>query len=239
MIEGMVNARYVGALAGTGASVNLSNTKINMVGGGVAAGLASKGGEITMDSGTISLKNGIAVRAETGAHIKLDKVVITAKKGTGESNSIDRFGRAAILVSDNASVEFANGNVVTDANALWVKGTSNVVETGSSRKKRSSDILPAMNYAKPSMNYAKIESSTVRVEGDKSYGIYFDGREQQEVGQQNKNKVPVKVVAKSTERGHSAEKADVVKRSAKSLQERTPIDITTGMVSLKKLISKL
>ncbi|WP_345096995.1 autotransporter outer membrane beta-barrel domain-containing protein, partial [Bartonella acomydis] len=228
MIEGTVNADYVGALAGSGSSVNLSNTKINMVGGSAAAGLASKGGKIIMDSGTIILKNGVAVRSEDGGSVKLDKVNITAKKEAEKSNSTDKFGRAAILVSDNASVEFTNGDVITDANALWVKGTGRVVENSFSRKKRSADILPVINHA-------HIESSTVKVEGDKSYGIYFDGKGLKEVDQQNRNKVPEKVVAESTGKGHSAEKAGIIKRSAESLQERAPIAIT-GMVSLKKTV---
>ncbi|MET3590437.1 hypothetical protein ABID23_001547, partial [Bartonella silvatica] len=228
VIEGTVSAHYVGALAGSGASVNLSNTKISVVGDLAAAGLVSQGGKITMDSGTIILESGVAVRSETGGHIKLDGVAITAKKTAGRSDSTDKFGRAAILVSDNASVEFTNGDVTTDANALWVKSTASGVEASSSRRKRSSDILPAVNRA-------NIESSTVKVEGDKSYGIYFDGKGQQEIDQRNRNKVLGKIIAESSGKGYSAEEVSVVKRSAEPLYERTPIKIT-GEVSLKKTI---
>ncbi|WP_375660423.1 hypothetical protein, partial [Bartonella sp. CL74QHWL] len=98
------------------------------------AGLASKAGEITMDSGLITLENGVAVRSESGGRIKLDKVSITAKKIQKKSDSVDDFGRAAFLLSDNASIDFKNGNVITDAHALWVVN-GDASEVSSSRKK--------------------------------------------------------------------------------------------------------
>ncbi|WP_375632552.1 autotransporter outer membrane beta-barrel domain-containing protein [Bartonella sp. AA74HLJMH] len=215
MHTGTVNARYVGALASSGSSVNLKDTKINVTGDLAVAGLASQAGEVTMDSGTIMLTNGVAVRSEARGRVRLNKVNITAKKEAGKSNSTEKFGRAAFLVSDNASVDFKNGNVVTDAHALWIiKSGDNVVETGSSRRRRSSDV-------RPTMNHVNIESSTVKVEGDGVYGIYFDGGTQKEASQQNRSQ------------DLTTEKTNVVKRSTVSKQEKTPIGIT-GTVSLKK-----
>lgn len=66
MIGGMVNARYVGTLAGSGSSVNLKDTTINVTGNFAAAGLASKTGQITMNTGAITLAKGVAVRSEAG-----------------------------------------------------------------------------------------------------------------------------------------------------------------------------
>uniref|UniRef100_UPI001FE8BA1B hypothetical protein n=1 Tax=Bartonella capreoli TaxID=155192 RepID=UPI001FE8BA1B len=66
-----------------------------------------------------------------------------------------------------------------------------------------------------------IESSTVKVEGDGTYGIYFDGVTQKEESQQNRSK------------DLATEEEVVVKWSAVSKQEKTPIGIT-GTVSLKK-----
>ncbi|WP_375666424.1 autotransporter outer membrane beta-barrel domain-containing protein [Bartonella sp. TT121SHDZB] len=231
MNAGMVNAHYVGALANSGSSVNLKDTKINMTGDFAAAGLASKAGEIIMDSGAITLEKGVAVRSESGGSVKLDKVNITAKKMQGESDSAKVLGRAAFLLSDNGSVEFKNGNVVTDAHALWiVKSDDNVVETGSSRRRRSSEV-------RPNMNRADIESSIVRVEGEGTYGIYFDGLTLKEGSKQNRSKDLAKITAeKSVERsrkGNTAEQTGVVKRSAVSTQEKTLIGIT-GAISLKK-----
>ncbi|WP_375651341.1 autotransporter outer membrane beta-barrel domain-containing protein [Bartonella sp. AA78NXGY] len=215
MHAGTVNARYVGALAGSGSSVNLKDTKINVTGDLAVAGLASQAGEVTMDSGTVMLTNGVAVRSEARGRVRLNKVNITAKKEAGKSNSTEKFGRAAFLVSDNASVDFKNGNVVTDAHGLWIiKSDDNVVETGSSRRRRSSDV-------RPTMNHVNIESSTVKVEGDGVYGIYFDGGTQKEASQQNRSQ------------DLTTEKTNVVKRSTVSKQEKTPIGIT-GTVSLKK-----
>ncbi|WP_375627327.1 autotransporter outer membrane beta-barrel domain-containing protein [Bartonella sp. PS17NMGDW] len=215
MTGGTVDALYVGALAGSGSSVNLKDTKINVTGDLAAAGLVSLAGKVSMDSGAITLTKGVAVRSEAGGSVELDKVDITAKKGQGKLDSADNFGRAAFLLSDNASVDFKNGNVVTDAHALWImKSDDNVVETGSSRRRRSSEV-------RPTTNHANIESSIVRVEGDGTYGIYFDGLIQKEASQQNRSK------------DLATEKAIVVKRSTVSKQEKTPISIT-GTVSLKK-----
>ncbi|WP_375676525.1 MULTISPECIES: autotransporter outer membrane beta-barrel domain-containing protein [unclassified Bartonella] len=214
MNNGTVNAYYVGAFADSGASIDLKDTKINVTGDLAVAGLASQAGEVTMDSGTIMLTNGVAVRSEAGGSIKLNKVNITAKKGQGKLDSADSFGSAAFLLSDNGSVDFKNGSVVTDAHALWVIKGDDVVETGTSRKRRSSE-------ARPTVNRANIESSIVKVEGDETYGIYFDGVTQKEESQQNRSK------------DLETEKAIVAKRSAVSKQEKTPIGIT-GTVSLKK-----
>ncbi|WP_375670386.1 autotransporter outer membrane beta-barrel domain-containing protein [Bartonella sp. PS7NMGDW] len=215
MTGGTVDALYVGALAGSGSSVNLKDTKINVTGDLAAAGLVSLAGKVSMDSGAITLTKGVAVRSEAGGSVELDKVDITAKKGQGKLDSADNFGRAAFLLSDNASVDFKNGNVVTDAHALWImKSDDNVVETGSSRRRRSSEV-------RPTTNHANIESSIVRVEGDGTYGIYFDGGIQKEASQQNRSE------------DLATEKAIVVKRSTVSKQEKTPISIT-GTVSLKK-----
>ncbi|WP_234924836.1 autotransporter outer membrane beta-barrel domain-containing protein [Bartonella vinsonii] len=229
MTGGTVDALYVGALAGSGSSINLKDTKINVT-GDVAAGLASKAGEITMNSGAIILKSGAAVMSEAGGRVKLDKVNITAKKEQNKPGSTERDGGAAFLLSNGGSVDFVEGNVVTNANALWVRRSSDVVETGSSRRKRSSDV-------RSSMNRANIEFSTVTVEGDKAYGIYFDGAERGGVDKQNRNRSPEEIVsalpAKRSEEKSSVEKASVVKRNAEALQKKTPIAIT-GEVLLKK-----
>lgn len=215
MNDGTVNALYVGALAGSGSSVNLKGTTINVTGDLAVAGLASKAGAITMDSGAITLAKGVAVRSEAGGSVKLDKVNITAKKATGKLNSTENLERATFLLSDNASVDFKNGNVITDAHALWVrKSGDGAVEAGSSRRRRSLEV-------RPTINHANIESSTVKVEGNGTYGIYFDGITQKEGGKQNRSN------------DLATEKANVVKQSAVSKQEKTPIGIT-GTVSLKK-----
>ncbi|WP_375693990.1 autotransporter outer membrane beta-barrel domain-containing protein [Bartonella sp. AD24XZML] len=214
MIGGTVDALYVGALAGSGSSVNLKDMKINVTGDLAVAGLASQAGKVSMDSGAITLEKGVAVRSEAGGSVELDKVNITAKKGQGKLDSVDNFGRAAFLVRDNASVDFKNGNVVTDAHAVWVMKSGDAVETGSSRRRRSSDV-------RPTMNHVNIESSTVKVEGDGVYGIYFDGETQKEARQQNRSK------------DLATEQTSVVKRSAVSRQENATIGVT-GAISLKK-----
>ncbi|UJM33673.1 autotransporter outer membrane beta-barrel domain-containing protein [Bartonella henselae] len=232
MTDGTVNARYVGVLAGSGSSVNLSNTKINVTGDLAIAGLASNAGEATMNTGVITLTSGVAVRSESGGNVKLDNVKITAKKGQQDQpDSAETFGRAAFLVSDRGSVEFTNGYVSTDANGLWMRDSNDSVEnstsdTGTSRRKRSSDV-------RPSLNRAHIELSDVKVEGDKSYGIYFDGTGRKEGSQQNRNRVLEEAVTELSGTGSTIEKVSVVKRSTVSQKEKTPIDIT-GAVSLKK-----
>ncbi|UNF41777.1 autotransporter outer membrane beta-barrel domain-containing protein [Bartonella krasnovii] len=214
MTDGTVSARYVGALADSGSSIDLKDTKINLTGALAVAGLASKGGTITMNSGVITQAKGVAVRSESGGSVKLDKVDITVKKEAEKSDSEENFGRAAFLLNDNASIDFKNGNVVTDAHVLWVmnSGDADVVEKSSSRIRRSSEVRPAVNQEKrPAMNHANIESSTIKVEGDGAYGIYFDGVTQKEGSRQE----------------------SVVKQSAVSQQEKTPIHVT-GAISLKK-----
>ncbi|UNE53602.1 autotransporter outer membrane beta-barrel domain-containing protein [Bartonella machadoae] len=224
MDDGTVNVQYVGALVGSGSAVELSNTNINVTGDLAVAGLASNAGEITMRSGTINLDKGVAVRSESGGSVKLEKVNITARKGRGKQGSAEKFGSAAFLLNGNSSVDFTNGTVTTDASALWVRNTYGTDEVGTSRRKRSSEV-------RPSINRAKIESSTVKVEGDKSYGIYFDGTERKGVEKQDQNKNLEKPVS-----GAAVESSGVrgiVKRSAASSQEKTLRGIT-GEVSLKK-----
>ncbi|WP_246744102.1 autotransporter family protein [Bartonella raoultii] len=196
MADGTVNASYMGALAGSGSSVNLSNTEIHVTGDSAIAGLASKAGEIVMDSGVITLTNGVAVKSESGGRIALNKVDITAKKGQNKSDEM--LGRSVFLVTNNASVEFTNGNVTTDATALWIKESGDAVEVSTSRRRRSAEV-------RPSLNHANIEDSTIRVEGDGAYGIYFDG-----AGQKGNHK-----------------------QIAASQQEKTPIRVT-GAISLKR-----
>ncbi|WP_396583996.1 autotransporter outer membrane beta-barrel domain-containing protein [Bartonella grahamii] len=215
MTGGAVNVHYVGALAGSGSSVDLSDTKINITGDLAVAALASNAGQITMDSGVITLTNGVAVRSESGGNVTLDRVNIIAKRGQNKPNSTETFGRAAFLLSDRGSVGFANGSVVTDANALWIRNNGDVVESGSSRTKRSSQI-------RSSVNHANIEYSTIRVEGDESYGIYFDGMDQRSVGAQN-----------HAANGKPTRQTRSVKSSVVSSSEKVPVDIT-GVVSLKK-----
>ncbi len=205
MDSSTINVHYVGALAGADSSINLTNTKINVVGDLAVAGLASNGGEITMDSGAIALTEGVAVRSESGGHIQLNKVDITAKKGKGTSNSTEGFGRAAFLLNSGGSVDFINGSVVTDAHGLWIRDTDDsdtddsdtedVVEVGSSRRRRSADVHPSV----ASMNPATIESSTVKMEGDRSYGIYFDRAGQKILSSWNEmHSSPPPVVLKKT-----------------------------------------
>ncbi|WP_375651001.1 autotransporter outer membrane beta-barrel domain-containing protein [Bartonella sp. OT172YNZD] len=213
MTDGAINATYAGVLVGPSSSVNLSNTRVNLTGDLAVAALASNAGQITVDSGVITLTNGVAVRSESGGNVTLDRVNIIAKRGQNKPNSTEK--RAAFLLSDRGSVGFANGNVVTDANALWIRNNGDVVESGSSRTKRSSQI-------RSSVNYANIEYSTIRVEGDESYGIYFDGMDQRSIGAQNHaaNRTPIR---------HTRS----VNPSVVSSSEKAPVDIT-GVVSLKK-----
>ncbi|WP_144754449.1 autotransporter outer membrane beta-barrel domain-containing protein [Bartonella saheliensis] len=213
MNDGTVDALYVGALADSGSSINLKDTTLNVTGDLAVAGLASQGGVLIMSAGAIALTKGVAVRSEAGGSIRLDKVNIIAKKESEKPNSTEKFRRAAFLLSDNASVDFKNGNVVTDGHALWVRKGDDVVETRTSRKKRSSEVRSAMNHA-------NIEASTVKVEGEGTYGIYFDGLIQKEESKQNQSK------------NLATEKANVVKRSPLIIQDM-PIAIT-GTVSLKK-----
>nr|WP_081486143.1 autotransporter outer membrane beta-barrel domain-containing protein [Bartonella washoeensis] len=229
MIGGTVDVHYVGALAGSGSSVNLSNTTINVTGDLAVAGLVSNAGKITMESGLITLANGVAVRSESGGNVKLDNVNITAKKEKNKPNSAEQFGRAAFLLSDSSSVDFTRGTIATDANALWFKGNADVVETSPSRRRRSSDV-------RSSMNHANIEFSTIRVEGDMSYGIYFDGTERKGLDQQNQNKHLEKPVSESSVRRSgeegSVKRVSMVKRNALTLQRKTPVSMN-GAVALK------
>ncbi|WP_208434439.1 autotransporter outer membrane beta-barrel domain-containing protein [Bartonella taylorii] len=224
MDNGTVNARYMAALAGTGAVVTLKNTQINVEGDSATAGLVSKGGDITMESGTITMKKGVAVQSEKGGHVRLNKVRVIAKKEAREPDSANKSEHAAILLNNNSVVEFTHGDVVTDANALWIRDGDGNIEQGSSRRRRSSDV-------RPSMNHANIEFSTIKVESDNSYGIYFDGAGRKAIDQQSQNKIPEKIVSGSSV--EDSGKGSLVKRSAVRPQEKAPISIT-GVVSLKR-----
>ncbi|BBL53744.1 hypothetical protein MF1_10020 [Bartonella quintana] len=215
MTNGTINADYAGVFVGAGSSVQLDTTDISMKSQAMA-GLASNGGEITMSSGTITLTDGIAVRSELGGNVKLDKVNITAKKGQIESASTEVPGRAAFLLSDRGSVDFTNGNVVTDATGLWFMDVNGSVETGASRRRRSSDVAP-------SMNRAYIDSSNIKVEGDSSYGIYFNGMAR--VAERNQNRVSEEIVSESV--GHPVNGSSVFS------PEQTLVGIT-GTALLKK-----
>ncbi|KEC57622.1 outer membrane autotransporter barrel domain-containing protein [Bartonella quintana JK 19] len=215
MTDGTINADYAGVFVGAGSSIQLDTTNISMKPRAVA-GLASNGGEITMSSGTITLTDGIAVRSELGGNVKLDKVNITAKKGQIESASTEVPARAAFLLKDRGSVDFTNGNVITDATGLWFMDVHGSVETGASRRRRSSDVAP-------SMNRAYIESSSIKVEGDSSYGIYFNGVAR--VDERNQNRISEEIVSESARRP--------VNGSSVFSPEKTLVSIT-GTALLKK-----
>ncbi|WP_273720906.1 MULTISPECIES: autotransporter outer membrane beta-barrel domain-containing protein [unclassified Bartonella] len=226
MTDGTVNARYVGTVARPGSSVNLKDTKINVEGALASAGLVSSGGEITMDSGSISVTGGAAVKSESGGNVNLDSVKITVKKQAGRSESAEKVEHAVILLDNNGSVDLKNGTVSTDATALWIKESGDAVKARTSRRRKSADV-------RPSLNRANIEFSTFKVEGNQSYGIYFDGTKKEDQ-QRNQNKDSGNVVAGLPEMaGAAVEKVGVVKSNAVSQQKETPIHVT-GAISLKK-----
>ncbi|WP_273755359.1 autotransporter outer membrane beta-barrel domain-containing protein [Bartonella sp. MM73XJBT.G] len=242
MSDGTINASYAGVFVGAESSVDLNNTKISIAGSFAVAGLASDGGQVTMKSGSISLTDGVAVRSEAGGRITLDNVNITAKKT--ESDSVETSGRAAFLLNDNASVEFTNGNVITDANGLWIMDNGDVVETVSSRRKRSSDVSPSASINRTysaSTNRANIGFSTVKIEGDGRYGIYFDGITKQIVDEHNQNEnlresvldpsVGNQNLGQNPKKESAAEEIYVVKRNALTQRERIPV---SGEVSLQR-----
>ncbi|UNF43433.1 autotransporter outer membrane beta-barrel domain-containing protein [Bartonella krasnovii] len=242
MSDGTVNARYAGVFVGAESSVDLNNTKISVVGHLAVAGLASDGGQVTMKSGSISLTDGVAVRSEAGGRIKLDNVNITAKKT--ESNSVETSGRAAFLLNNHGSVDFVSGNVVTDANGLWIMDNGDVVETVSSRRKRSSDVSPSASINRnnsASTNRANIGFSTVKIEGDGRYGIYFDGITKQIVDEHNQNEnlresvldpsVVNQNLGQNPKKEGIAEEIYVVKRNDLSQRDRIPV---SGEVSLQR-----
>ncbi|MBX4335196.1 autotransporter outer membrane beta-barrel domain-containing protein [Bartonella raoultii] len=224
MTGGAINARYAGVFVNSDSSVELDNTRISVSGPFAVAGLASNGGQATMKSGSISLTDGVAVRSELGGRIKLDNVNITARKAA--AHSTETFGRAAFLLSDRSSVEFTNGHVVTDANALWIMDNDAIAETGSSRRRRSADARPST-----STNRVSIESSTVNVEGDGKYGIYFDGITKKGINRQSQNENLRKAVlepsVEQSQKTNTTERVYVVKRNTGS-------QAVSGEVSLKR-----
>ncbi|WP_455465751.1 autotransporter outer membrane beta-barrel domain-containing protein [Bartonella sp. B39] len=170
MTDGTVDALYVGALASSGSSIHLDNTNILANGPLAIAGLASDSSTIEMNSGSITSTNGVGVRSESGGHVRLDKVNIIARRKKGQSNSAEVSGRSAFLLGNSGSIDFKNGNVVTDADGLWVRDTGGIVKPNSSRRRRSAEV-------RSSINRANVESSTITVEGEGRYGIHFDGSE--------------------------------------------------------------
>ncbi|UNF35078.1 autotransporter outer membrane beta-barrel domain-containing protein [Bartonella krasnovii] len=225
MNTGTVNARYVGALAGPESSIILKDATINVTGDLATAGLVSQAGQITMNSGTIVLEKGVAVRSESGGRITLDKVSITAKKGQGKLDAADNFGSAAFLLSDNSSIDFRNGSITADASALWIMDGDGMVEANSTRRRRSPEV-------RPTMNRANIESSTVKVGGQGTYGIYFDGRTQKGESKQNRSEDLEASVERSAQ-GNTAERTSVVKQNAVPKHEKSLIHMI-GEVSLKQ-----
>ncbi|EJF76001.1 autotransporter outer membrane beta-barrel domain-containing protein [Bartonella alsatica] len=189
MTGGEINADYVGVLVGPESSVNLGDTEISVEGPSAMAGLTSQGGKIAMNSGSINLTNGVAVRSELGGGIKLNEVNITAKSNQ-IPDSVEMPEYAAFLLSDGSSIDFAHGRVVTDGNALWFRDDTDAnalsfrddtdndadddVQINAQRRKRHTEALS-------SINRANIESSSITVEGNKFYGIYFEGSKQREL----------------------------------------------------------
>ncbi|WP_455481734.1 autotransporter outer membrane beta-barrel domain-containing protein [Bartonella sp. B35(2025)] len=236
MDDGDISANYVGVLAGSGGKVYLNNTNVVARGPSAVAGLAGSGGTIAMNAGSIVSTSGVGVRSESEGYVKLNKVNLTAKRSTKvQPDSEDTSERAAFLISNNGSIDFANGNVVTDGNGLWMKNLGDVVKAGASRSRRHADIQSSP--VNRNRNHANIESSSVTVEGNKSYGIYFDGSEWRNANEKNQNKTPEQIEVRSlnvpTGNENPTRGTAVVKRSAESSSKQTPIG-KEWLVSLKK-----
>ncbi|WP_455478061.1 autotransporter outer membrane beta-barrel domain-containing protein [Bartonella sp. B10] len=242
MDDGEISANYIGVLAGSGGKVYLGNTKVLANGPLATAGLAGNGGMISMDSGSIISTNGVGVRSESGGHIKLNNVSITAKKTQSKPDSEDMPKRAAFLVGNNGFIDFAAGNVVTDGTGLWMKNLGDAVEVGASRSRRHAEVRPSV---KGDHRHAHIESSSVTVEGNKSYGIHFDGSKWGEIRAQDESKIqePIEVRSLNVPAGgaSSIEKKIVAKRSvdlpikqSSEAQLKQKSANTTWVVSLKK-----
>ncbi|MET3560520.1 outer membrane autotransporter protein [Bartonella japonica] len=201
IIDGTISVHQVGALAKSGSSIHLNSTDISVEGPIAAAGLSSNGGEIIMNSGSISFTGGVAVNSDLGGSVKLSKVKIINGNKSAELDAAKKDEASAFLLSGGGSIDFVDGSVVTSTSALRIKGTDgSAVDTVSHRRKRSANV-------RSSMNRANVESSTVKVDGEKSYGIHFDGAESGRAGRQN--------------------------RSAEFAQKKKPVGVT-GEVSLKK-----
>ncbi|WP_332065671.1 autotransporter outer membrane beta-barrel domain-containing protein [Bartonella sp. CB189] len=122
MTGGRIDVFHVGAVAGSGASIHLKDTRIVLDRGPNAAGLVSQNGTITMGSGSITLRNGIGVQSGDGGRVNLNKVQIDSIN-TGTPH----FYSTAFLVENGGSIEFRDGTVkVNTQNGLQVFGNGNI-----------------------------------------------------------------------------------------------------------------
>ncbi|EJF76002.1 autotransporter outer membrane beta-barrel domain-containing protein [Bartonella alsatica] len=145
---------------GTPTRIALSNTKIKTSKG--KASLYSYGGsEIKIGDSLVGFVNSHGVSSALGGKVILNDVTITGK---GEENN--RKNHALFLMDVGGSVTFKGAVNVADIHGILLENT--VITPNS--VPLSEKLLP---YA--AMTEVNVQSSSVTVNGDKSYGIYFRG----------------------------------------------------------------
>ncbi|WP_409360963.1 autotransporter outer membrane beta-barrel domain-containing protein [Bartonella heixiaziensis] len=156
--KGIIAESKKGVEAIDNAFVLLEDTKIN-TSGGKASLLSYDRSEIWMGDGSINFTNGHGISSTLGGKVKLDDVNITGK-GSKEKN------HAVFLMDVGGSVDFKGIVDVTDAHGIL---SENTVATFNS-------LPPNRELLKNNrVTEVNITSSSVTVNGDKSYGIYFRG----------------------------------------------------------------
>ncbi|MGF7158308.1 autotransporter outer membrane beta-barrel domain-containing protein [Bartonella heixiaziensis] len=156
--EGIIEESNRGVEAINNAFVLLEDTKIK-TSDGKASLVSYNHSEIWMGDGSINFTNSHGISSTLGGKVKLDDVNITGK-GSKEKN------HAVFLMDVGGSVDFKGIVDVTDAHGIL---SENTVATFNS-------LLPNRELLKNNrVTEVNITSSSVTVNGDKSYGIYFRG----------------------------------------------------------------
>ncbi|EJF75949.1 outer membrane autotransporter barrel domain-containing protein [Bartonella sp. DB5-6] len=158
--KGNIEGSHKGVEAINNASILLEDTKIKMSGGTVSL-LSSGRSEISMAGGSIDFTDGYGISSALGGKVNFEKVNITGK-GSKDKN------HAFFLMGVGGSINFKDGIIdVTNTHGILSENTVHIFNS----------ILPLESLLKSDRTTkVNIESSSVMVNGDNSYGIYFKGQ---------------------------------------------------------------
>ncbi|WP_455476806.1 autotransporter outer membrane beta-barrel domain-containing protein [Bartonella sp. B41] len=170
MFGGAINTHYMGAVADYDSYVYLDNTRVSLEGEFAVAGLQALGGDMVVDGGAVSFSDdSVGVSVSAGGRADLKNVSITRRTPEESGGSVIRLtNRGAVFeVNGKGKIDFFNGSViVADSRGIWIKDEDDREIPYPSIKSGGSVSVESL---------VNIRNSGITIEGDKSYGIDFDG----------------------------------------------------------------
>ncbi|WP_208438159.1 autotransporter outer membrane beta-barrel domain-containing protein [Bartonella taylorii] len=170
--NGKIEESHEGVDAADNSFVLLEDTEIKTA-NGIASLLSYEHSEVWMSGGSVDFMNSHGISSMLGGKVNLENVKITGKGSKGEDHAV-------FLVDLGGAIDFSGSVNVTDAHGILLEDSVNTLNfvplRSESKVGNLSNTIKEIN----------INSSSITLEGDESYGIYFKGAKQREEGDLNK-----------------------------------------------------